>query len=72
MSEPVSGNAAKNSLLAGKIQGISSIRASAARRLWAKKAIRSVPYGPILYASEQGIFCGLTGNLIGRSGKISP
>jgi len=37
MSEPVSGNAAKNSLLAGKIQGISSIRASAAGRLWPKR-----------------------------------
>jgi len=28
----------------------------------AKKVISSVLYGPIPYASEQGIFCGLTGN----------
>jgi hypothetical protein len=28
----------------------------------AKKVIKSVPYGPIPYASEQGIFCGLAGN----------
>src|SRR5689334_11312165 len=28
----------------------------------AKKAINSVPYEPIPYASEQGIFCGLAGN----------
>ena len=28
----------------------------------AKKIIKSVPYGPIPYASEQGIFCGLAGN----------
>jgi hypothetical protein len=28
----------------------------------AKKVINSVLYGPIPYASEQGIFCGLTGN----------
>jgi hypothetical protein len=27
-----------------------------------KKVINSVLYGPIPYASEQGIFCGLTGN----------
>ena len=28
----------------------------------AKNDIKSVPYGPIPYASEQGIFCRLTGN----------
>jgi hypothetical protein len=28
----------------------------------AKKGTKSVSYGPIPYASEQGIFCGLTGN----------
>ena len=28
----------------------------------AKKGIKSVSYGPIPYASKQGIFCGLTGN----------
>jgi len=28
----------------------------------AKKVIKSVPYGPIPYASEQGIFGGLAGN----------
>jgi hypothetical protein len=28
----------------------------------AKKVISSVLHGPIPYASEQGIFCGLTGN----------
>jgi len=36
-----------NSLLAGKIQGISSIRASAARQGQPKNDIKSVPYGPI-------------------------
>jgi hypothetical protein len=38
----------------------------------AKKAVISVPYGLIPYASEQGIFCGLAGNLIERSGKFLP
>jgi len=28
----------------------------------AKKALKSVPYEPIPYAPEQGIFCGLAGN----------
>jgi hypothetical protein len=36
-----------------------------------KASIISIFYGPIPYASEQGIFCGLAGNLNRRSGKIS-
>ena len=51
-----------NSLLAGKIRGISPIQASAARRLWPKRLVSTGPYGPIPYASEQGVFCGLAGN----------
>ena len=38
----------------------------------AKKVISSVLHGPIPYASEQGIFCGLAGNLNRRSGKLPP
>jgi hypothetical protein len=38
----------------------------------AKKGIKPEPYGPIPYASEQGIFCGLAGNLNRRSGKFPP
>ena len=35
-----------------------------------KKGIKSECYEPIPYASEQGIFCGLAGNLNRRSGKF--
>jgi hypothetical protein len=38
----------------------------------AKTSMKSVPYGPIPCASEQGIFCGLAGNLNRRSGKFPP
>ena len=38
----------------------------------AKKGIKSERYEPIPYASEQGIFCGLAGNLNQRSGKFLP
>ena len=38
----------------------------------AKTGTISEPYEPIPYASEQGIFCGLAGNLNRRSGKIPP
>ena len=38
----------------------------------AKKGIKSERYEPIPYASEQGIFCGLAGNLNRRSGKFPP
>ena len=38
----------------------------------AKKGVKPEPYGPIPYASEQGIFCGLAGNLNRRSGKFPP
>jgi hypothetical protein len=38
----------------------------------ANKAIKSERYAPIPYASEQGIFCGLAGNLNRRSGKFPP
>jgi hypothetical protein len=38
----------------------------------AKKGIKSARYEPIPYASEQGIFCGLAGNLNRRSGKFPP
>jgi len=51
-----------NSLLAGSLQGISSIRGSATRQRQQKRALEG-PYQPIPYASEQGIFCGLAGNL---------
>jgi hypothetical protein len=37
-----------------------------------KKGIKSERYEPIPYASEQGIFCGLAGNLNRRSGKFPP
>jgi hypothetical protein len=37
-----------------------------------KKGIKSGRYEPIPYASEQGIFCGLAGNLNRRSGKFPP
>src|SRR5215469_932452 len=36
----------------------------------AKKHIKPEPYGPIPYAPEQGIFCGLAGNLNRQSGKF--
>ena len=38
----------------------------------AKKGIKPKPYRPIPYASEQGIFYGLAGNLNRRSGKFPP
>src|SRR5580700_7150593 len=38
----------------------------------AKKGNKSARYEPIPYASEQGIFCGLAGNLNRRSGKLPP
>src|SRR5580693_2067711 len=38
----------------------------------AKKGNKSERYEPIPYASEQGIFCGLAGNLNRRSGKLPP
>src|SRR5580704_11430663 len=38
----------------------------------AKKGNKSERYKPIPYASEQGIFCGLAGNLNRRSGKLPP
>jgi hypothetical protein len=37
-----------------------------------KTSIISILYGPIPYASEQGIFYGLAGNLNRRSGKFPP
>src|SRR5580704_4740489 len=37
-----------------------------------KKGNKSERYEPIPYASEQGIFCGLAGNLNRRSGKLLP
>jgi len=37
-----------------------------------KTSIVSILYGPIPYASEQGIFYGLAGNLNRRSGKFPP
>jgi hypothetical protein len=37
----------------------------------AKKGATSVPYEPIPYAFEQGIFCDLAGNSNRRSGKFS-
>jgi hypothetical protein len=37
-----------------------------------KKGIKSGRYEPIPYTSEQGIFCGLAGNLNRRSGKFPP
>src|ERR1700738_160609 len=67
-SEPVSER--PNSLLAGSLQGISSIRGPTARQHQKKKGIKSGRYEPIPYASEQGIFCGLAGNLNRRSGKF--
>ena len=38
----------------------------------AKTRVKPDPYGPIPYASEQGIFYGLAGNLNRRSGKFPP
>jgi hypothetical protein len=38
----------------------------------AKKDIKPKPYRPIAYASEQGIFYDLAGNLNQRSGKFPP
>jgi hypothetical protein len=38
----------------------------------AKKGNKSERYEPIPYASEQGIFCGLAGNLNRRSGNFRP
>ena len=38
----------------------------------AKKRIKPELYGPIPYAPEQGIFCGLAGNLNRQSGKFPP
>jgi hypothetical protein len=35
-----------------------------------KRGVKSVSYKPIPYASEQGIFCGPTGNQIELSGKF--
>jgi hypothetical protein len=43
-----------------------------AQRMVAKTSMKSVLYGPIPYASEQGIFCGIAGNLNRRSGKFPP
>jgi len=43
-----------------------------ARQQQPKKGIKSERYEPIPYASEQGIFCGLAGNLNRRSGKFPP
>src|SRR5271155_5225725 len=37
-----------------------------------KKRTGSEPYEPIPYVPEQGIFCGLAGNLNWRSGKFPP
>src|SRR5271156_913360 len=38
----------------------------------AKTGVKPTPYGPIPYAAEQGIFCGLARNLNRRSGKFPP
>ena len=62
----------RNSLLAGKIQGISSIRRLGSASTATKNDIKPEPYGPIPCASEQGIICGLTGNLNRRSGNFPP
>ena len=59
-------------MLAGNLQGISSIRGPTARQHQKKTGIKSGRYEPIPYASEQGIFCGLAGNLNRRSGKFPP
>jgi hypothetical protein len=37
-----------------------------------KKRLEPEAYEPIPYAPEQGIFCGLAGNLNPRSGKFLP
>ena len=51
-----------NSLLAGKIQGTSSILASGVRITGSKLRSGSMPYRQIPYATEQGINCAIAGN----------
>ena len=55
-SEPVS------AFVAGKIQGISSDSGLGDALNVAKRDVKSELYERIPYASERGIFCGLTGN----------
>jgi hypothetical protein len=52
-----------NSLLAGRLQGISSIRSSAARERQQNTALNQRLTSQFPTHPEQGIFCGLAGNL---------
>jgi hypothetical protein len=59
-----------NSLLAGKIQGIFVGEASQAQANAPNSSSISSRYGEVPDATEQGKFCGLTGNRIGPSGNF--